>query len=175
MSSKPPKFEFRGYPPAKVAKVANLVVGETKLRNFRKGPYLKSFSPPRWKSFSRMGVQCSECPGCQENPWTHYPDLGAWCHRRMEPLVTGSPVCKEFNRGEVHPKQDHEQVPQIQPSTSPAPQEHVLTCAAPQFQVISGLNPRQAWGHCEKRRRGRFGCATACEAVIEARPGGHSG
>jgi hypothetical protein len=43
------------------------------------------------------------------------------------------------------------------------------------FKPNDDPNPRQGWGRCEKRRRGRYGCATACEAILEARPGGHSG
>jgi len=33
------------------------------------------------------------------------------------------------------------------------------------FEANHGLNPRQGWGRCSKRNRGRYGCATACEAL----------
>ena len=64
---------------------------------------------------------CESCPWYALNPWTHYPDFGAWCHHRMEHLVVGSPACEEFRRGEVPPRQNHERVSQVQPPTSPAP------------------------------------------------------
>ena len=106
---------------------------------------------------------CESCPWYELNPWTHYPDFGAWCHRQMEHLVVGTLACEEFHHGEVPLRQNHERVPQVQPSTSPAPQEHVLTCAdCPHFEGNHGPNPRQGWGKCLKRGRGRFGCATAC-------------
>lgn len=42
-----------------------------------------------------------------------------------------------------------------------------LTCAdCPHFSAYPGLNPRQAWGRCLKRGRGRFGCATPCKAAL---------
>ena len=47
------------------------------------------------------------------------------------------------------------------------PSERVLTCAdCPFFSASCGPNPQQAWGRCLKRGRGRFGCATACEAAL---------
>ena len=46
---------------------------------------------------------CESCPWYELNPWTHDPALGAWCHRRMEPLATGSPACEEFRRGRSPP------------------------------------------------------------------------
>jgi hypothetical protein len=47
------------------------------------------------------------------------------------------------------------------------PPERVLTCAdCPRFSASLGPNPRQAWGRCLKRGRGRYGCATACEAAL---------
>ena len=110
---------------------------------------------------------CESCPWYDLNPWTHSPDFGAWCHRKMEHLVVGSLACEEFRHGEVPPRQNHERVLQVQPLTSPAPQEHVLTCAdCPHFEGNHGPNPRQGWGKCLKRGRGRFGCATACEEVF---------
>ena len=87
---------------------------------------------------------CESCPWYELNPWTHYPDFGAWCHYRMEHLLVGSATCEEFRRGEVPLRQNHERVPHVQSSTSPAPQEHVLTCAdCPHFEVNYGPNPRQ--------------------------------
>jgi hypothetical protein len=116
-------------------------------------------------------LSCTKCPWYQLNPWTHYPELRAWCHRRMKPLATGSPACEEFRRGEVPVRQDHELAPQSQAPTSPAPQEHILTCSScPHFEPNDGPNPQQAWGRCLKRNKGRYGCATACEAALAPDP-----
>ena len=42
-----------------------------------------------------------------------------------------------------------------------------ITCAdCPFFSASRGPNPQQAWGRCLKRGRGRYGCATACEAAL---------
>jgi DNA primase len=112
-------------------------------------------------------VTCESCTWYELNPWTRDPALGACCHRRMEPLAAGSPACEEFRCGEVPPRQTHERVPQVQPSTAQASPERVLTCyECHRFEANRGPNPRQGWGKCLKRRRGRFGCATACEAAI---------
>jgi hypothetical protein len=47
------------------------------------------------------------------------------------------------------------------------PPERILTCGdCPHFEANYGPNPRQGWGRCLKRGRGRYGCATACEAVF---------
>ncbi len=115
---------------------------------------------------------CESCPWHTMNPWTHDPALGAWCHRRMEPLATGNPACEEFRRGEVPPRQPYEQGPAVPSVTSPAPQEHVTCADCPHFEAYPGPNPRQAWGKSRKRGRGRFGCATACRVMGEAPPCG---
>jgi hypothetical protein len=112
-------------------------------------------------------VTCAACPWYELNPWSRDPALGAWCRYLMEGLVVGSPACEEFNRGEVPPRQNHEPVPQVQLSVSPASQERVLTCAdCPHFEQNHGPTPRQGWGRCLRRGRGRYGCATACEKVF---------
>ena len=150
MSSKVPKFQFENDPPAKPAKVANLYSTESPQATPEVRP-----------------VTCESCPWYELNPWTHYPDFGAWCHRQMEHLVVGSLACEEFRHGEVPPRQNHERVLQVQPLTSPGSQEHVLTCAdCPHFEVNQGPNPRQGWGRCAKRGKGRYGCAMACEAAL---------
>jgi len=47
------------------------------------------------------------------------------------------------------------------------PSERLPTCAdCPHFSASLGPNPRQALGRCLKRGRGRYGCATACEAAL---------
>jgi hypothetical protein len=113
---------------------------------------------------------CESCPSYELNPWTHYPDFGAWCHRQMQHLVVGSPACEEFQHGAVAPRQPHKQVP-VPATTSPNPQERILTCAdCPNFEANQGPNPRQGWGKCLKRGRGRFACATACEKALAPGP-----
>jgi hypothetical protein len=77
--------------------------------------------------------------------------------------VTCAAAC---SRGEVSPRQDHERVPQVQPSTSPAPQEHILTCFDCPMHEHDPINPPEGWGRCLKRNKGRYGCATACEAAL---------
>jgi hypothetical protein len=36
--------------------------------------------------------------------------------------------------------------------------------------AVDSPNPGQAWGYCEKRKRGRYGVATACEALLVLYP-----
>jgi hypothetical protein len=83
---------------------------------------------------------CESCPQYSLNPWTHYPDFGAWCHHQMEHLVVGSPACEEFQHRAVPARQNHGRVPQVQPSTSPAPQatpgEKTASCGPRQRSLI---------------------------------------
>ena len=48
------------------------------------------------------------------------------------------------------------------------PQERILTCyECGHFRPgVNSPNPTQAWGHCKKRGKGRYGVATACEAIL---------
>jgi hypothetical protein len=65
-----------------------------------------------------------------------------------------------------------EHKPEVLAFLSPAPPERVLTCyECSHFRPAVSPNPSQAWGHCEKRNRGRFGAAMACEAILTS-PGG---
>ena len=106
---------------------------------------------------------CESCPWHELNPWSHDPALGAWCHRRMEPLATGAP-CEEF-AGEV-PRQPYKYVPAFPAAGAPASSEHTTTCyECHHFEANHGPNPRQGWGRCLKRNKGRFGCARVCEAA----------
>jgi hypothetical protein len=58
----------------------------------------------------------------------------------------------------------------------PIPPERVLTChECGHFRpAVNSPNPTQAWGHCRKRKRGRYGAAMASEAIMNAPedPGG---
>ena len=55
--------------------------------------------------------------------------------------------------------------------SKPAPRERIITCAdCPHFEANQGPNPREGWGKCLKRNKGRFGCATACEAALAPGP-----
>jgi len=58
---------------------------------------------------------CETCHWYASNPWSHAPDFGAWCHRQMEPLAAGSPVCEEFNREAVPTKSTTKTAPQAPP------------------------------------------------------------
>jgi hypothetical protein len=51
-------------------------------------------------------LTCSECPWHQTNPWTHYPDLPAWCDWHFDHLAADSPACIGYRRGDVPTKGD---------------------------------------------------------------------
>lgn len=44
---------------------------------------------------------CQECPWYELNPWTHYPDFGAWCVYHMDYLLIENPQCRGFRQGEI--------------------------------------------------------------------------
>jgi hypothetical protein len=48
-------------------------------------------------------LSCSECPWCQLNHWTHYPELPFWCGWHMDHLIEDNPSCIGFRRGEIIP------------------------------------------------------------------------
>jgi hypothetical protein len=65
-----------------------------------------------------------------------------------------------------------EHKPEVLAFLSPAPPEHILTCGeCGHFRPAVSPNPTQAWGHCEKRKKGRYGVATACEAIMTSPDG----
>lgn len=50
---------------------------------------------------------------------------------------------------------------------TPRAPERELTCAdCAHFSAYPGPNPKQAYGRCLKRNRGRYGCATPCDAAL---------
>jgi hypothetical protein len=55
----------------------------------------------------------------------------------------------------------------------PQAPERILTCfECGHFQpAVNSPNPTQAWGHCGKRDRGRYGVAMACDALMEYEAG----
>jgi hypothetical protein len=50
---------------------------------------------------------CSECPWHRENPWTHYPELPAWCDWHFDHLAADNTACLGYRRGEIPKKADH--------------------------------------------------------------------
>ena len=64
------------------------------------------------------------------------------------------------------------QAPNNTPTTE-APQEHVLVCYECPWHEHDTVNPSEGWGKCLKRNKGRYGCATACEAAL-SKPGIHN-
>jgi hypothetical protein len=55
--------------------------------------------------------------------------------------------------------------------SKPALPESILTCAdCPHFEANHGPNPRQGWGRCLIRNRGRYACATGCEKALAPGP-----
>ncbi|MBU4232758.1 MAG: zinc-binding protein [Proteobacteria bacterium] len=78
-------------------------------------------------------------------------------------------------------EENHETVPPSTPvtlsavpaTTSPDLLESTFTCfSCSHFRPAVSPNPTQAFGRCEKRRRGRFGVATACRVMAVAPPCG---
>jgi DNA primase len=77
---------------------------------------------------------------------------------------------------------DHKelQVPLVQEHTleaigdlarKPQAPEHVTCFECDHFRpAVKSPNPGQAWGHCRKRNKGRYGVATACEALLVLDP-----
>lgn len=61
--------------------------------------------------------------------------------------------------------------PLVQPTQGP---EGILTCyeCGHFLPAVNSPNPTQAWGHCRKRNKGRFGMATACEHILTSPPRG---
>jgi hypothetical protein len=52
--------------------------------------------------------------------------------------------------------------------TLTSPPERILTCYECNYfrPAVSSPNPRHAWGHCNKRNKGQYGVAMACEWVL---------
>lgn len=53
---------------------------------------------------------CSECPWHRDNPWTHYPELPAWCDWHFDHLAADNPACIGYRRGDI---------PKRSPKTTP--------------------------------------------------------
>jgi len=177
MSSRPPKFEFRAYPPAKVAKVANFVVGENQASQLSQVSQARE-TEPIFFAPEEKGTRgrCVECPWCQDNPWTHYPEFPRWCSWHFDYLAADSQQCLGWRKREI-PQPDLRKTPWSHDFTlannegggstkGNTPQEQVTCFQCRQFKPNDGPNPRQEWGWCLKRGRGRYGCATACEAAV---------
>jgi DNA primase len=78
--------------------------------------------------------------------------------------VAEEPVIEEHH--ETAPPSTPVTLSAVPATTSPDSPESSFICAeCPHFQPNNGQNPRQGWGRCLKRNKGRFGCAAACEAA----------
>jgi len=78
-----------------------------------------------------------------------------------------SPPAKPAKVAKLYSTESPQATSQVQPLTSPARLEHVLTCyECHHFKANKGPNLRQGWGRCAKRGKGRYGCAMACETVL---------
>lgn len=180
MHSKLRKFEFRGYPTAKVAKVANFEAGENQLSQVSQGEVSEIIFFAPVEKLLQDGVPCSECPWCQENPWAHYPEFPLWCSWHFDYLEADSQQCIEWRKGEI-PHPDRMRSPRGDftlgndegraNAKGNLPHQQVVCSQCHHFKPNDGPNPRQGWGRCEKRRRGRFGVATACEAILTSADG----
>ncbi len=71
----------------------------------------------------------------------------------------------DLPRTTLCPTPDHVPADKQHPASPP---ERILTCfECTHFRpAATSPNPTQAWGLCNKRGRGRYGCAMACEAVL---------
>jgi hypothetical protein len=106
---------------------------------------------------------CAECPWCCSNPWTHYPELPSWCSWHFDYLEADNQQCTGWRKGEILP-------PDLlrNPRSYDLPQVEVMARGETCFQCQSfapngGPNPRQGWGRCQERNRGRYGLAITCE------------
>jgi|GEM_PF-1276978 hypothetical protein len=54
-------------------------------------------------------LSCSECPCYAENPWTHYPELPAWCNWHFDHLAANNPGCIGYRQGDVPQRPDRPQ------------------------------------------------------------------
>jgi len=164
MHSKP-KFEFRDYPPAKVAKIANFEMGETKLSQVSQA---SQWGVPETNFFRTLeNAPCSKCPWCRENSWTHYPELPLWCSWHFDHLGGDSQQCRGWREGEIlHPDRIGSNRSRDLPPTQEETGINATCFQCHHFKPSCGPNPGQGWGRCLKRNKGRFGCATACAAAL---------
>jgi hypothetical protein len=120
--------------------------------------------------------RCVECPWCQDNPWTHYPEFPRWCSWHFDYLAADSQQCLEWRKREI-PQPDLRKTPRSHDFTlanderggSPednTPKQRVICLQCCHLKPTDGPNPLQGWGWCLKRGRGRYGCATACKAAV---------
>jgi DNA primase len=101
---------------------------------------------------------------------TEYKDFAPQPERPLHlPGVEEEPVIDEYHEpAPPSPPVTFPAVPAVPATTPSDPSESAFTCAdCPHFHPNHGPNPRQGWGRCEKRRRGRFGCATKCNFIAE--------
>jgi hypothetical protein len=69
------------------------------------------------------------------------------------------------------PAQEKDTEPELE-QVFQAPQDNASTCfGCFHFLPANDPNPAQGWGTCRKRHRGRFGAATACEAILTSADG----
>jgi hypothetical protein len=115
---------------------------------------------------------CSNCPWHRENPWTLYPELPSRCSRHFDYLAADSQQSLGWRKREI-PQPDLRKTAWSHDfslannegggsTEDNTPQQRVTCFQCHQFSPNDGPNPRQGWGRCLKRGRGRFGCAVGC-------------
>jgi hypothetical protein len=167
MSSRPPKFEFRAYPPAKVAKVANFEAEynqSSQVSQVSQGVVTEIIFPDTVAQATPG--RCVECSWCQDNPWTHYPQFPKWCSWHFDYLAADSQTCQEWRTGEIPPP-ERIRATKDDDFTQAEVRAGVTCFQCHYFAPNDGPNPRQGWGRCQRRRRGRYGCAKVCKLFME--------
>jgi len=139
-------------------------------------PHTPTTAAPQASAPERI-LSCSECPWYQENSWTHYPELPLWCSWHFDHLGGDSQQCRGWRGGKI-PHPDRMRSPRNDDFTmgkdeegganavDNSPSQQVTCFQCRHFKPNDDPNPRQGWGRCLKRGRGRFGCATACDAAL---------